>query len=93
MILSSLEISDNTPMTLNRYQTLQDQSLKQERKLAIQRPLISNFAYIKSSIPHDNISGSLIKSKTPLNQQYKVSKNANNNIKNNSMRDKRSKSC
>ncbi|CAF0991544.1 unnamed protein product [Rotaria sordida] len=93
MMLSSLEISDNTPMTLNRYQTLQDQSLKQERKLAIQRPLISNFAYIKSPIPHDNISGSLIKSKTPLNQQYKVSKNANNNIKNNSMRDKRSKSC
>ncbi|CAF2708747.1 unnamed protein product [Rotaria sp. Silwood2] len=78
------EISDNTSVTLNRYQTFQDQSLKQERKLAIQRSLLSNFAYIKSSIPHNNISGTLSKSKIPLKQQYQVSKNA--------IHDKRSKS-
>ncbi|CAF3750626.1 unnamed protein product [Rotaria sp. Silwood1] len=83
------EISDNTP----RYQTLQDQSLKQERKLAIQRPFLSNFSYIKSPIPHNNISGTFSKSKIPLKQQYQVSKNVNNNIENNIMRDERSKSC
>ncbi|CAF5063947.1 unnamed protein product, partial [Rotaria sp. Silwood1] len=82
-------ISDNTP----RYQTLQDQSLTQERKLAIQRPFLSNFSYIKSPIPYNNISGTFSKSKIPSKQQYQVSKNVNNNIENNVMRDERSKSC
>ncbi|CAF4210575.1 unnamed protein product [Rotaria sp. Silwood2] len=88
--IKSLKISDNTSMTLNRYQILQDQSLKQERKVAIQRPLLSNFAYIKSTIPHNS---NLSKSKISSKHQYKISKNANNNIENNSMHNKRSKSC
>ncbi len=104
MNITSLEIPANAPITLNRYKTLQNQSLKRQQStseiilcyfrlislnnLAIQRALNPNLVQIKSAI-----TSNLVRSKTPLIQQYKVSKNVNNNIKKNSMRYTRSKSC
>ena len=109
MNITSLEIPANAPITLNRYRTLQNQSLKRQQStneiilcyfrlislnnLAIQRALNPNLVQIKSAITSNNISNNLVGSKTPLIQQYTVSKNVNNNIKKNSVRYTRSKSC
>ncbi|UJR31778.1 hypothetical protein I4U23_019256 [Adineta vaga] len=84
------DIPDNTLVTLDRYKMLPNQSPKREQ-ISMQRPALSNLAYMKSAVTFGNQSTS----KGPMKQLYTTSKNANYKTKCYSRRQYtfRSKSC